>query len=707
MDKAKKLFNVYIVLIVVIVVLAFVLSRDKSDRNRALTSFGTDWLLDDGTEVSLDALPPIEGSDALVLHKILPEHIKMEDQLNLISNNIYFDVEVDDRPIYSYHPGENVTGKGYGSQIHYIALPEGAKQITISCTPIYGKDSSGLFQDVYIGSEEAYIAKEFRDRGASFMLAILIIFLGIFLFVMHIGAYGLRASIYNLPAMAIGVLMLGMWTSVKSLTPQLFFDNVGVLRVIDYGCLTFVGYPMVVFINSAAEKPNKIFEYVSFAVMVVSAAFLGICRFGFGIDVHNVNIVAFISIGIPLFIMIVIVIKDMLYNIKKNNVRNHIVFYVGVIILVVCGVLDIVRYFVNGKSTRYSGMLLQVGIVIFISLMVVQILRALIREHQSFDQQKFINDILQYSMSAVSPDESLDQMLEYLGSELGADRAYIFEDNDRGSTDNTYEWCSAGVRPEKDSLQNVPYEDTLDLWYDEFEKTNCVIIKDVDEYKEVNENVYNILKPIGIHSMIAGPLRNEEGVCGFFGVNNPPEESFKSIVKIIRLLEYFMNELIRQRDNQELLYRYSYVDSLTGVMNRRALDEMIEESLENCEEYGLVMCDINGLKKANDEQGHLVGDMMIQDVARCLATIYGEKRVFRTGGDEFLAICFDKNKNEFEEEAATIKPIVSEHGHSVSVGTSYCAMKNVGFNAVLKLADSKMYDDKAQYYKMHGDRRRR
>nr|MCR4604773.1 GGDEF domain-containing protein [Eubacterium sp.] len=125
-----------------------------------------------------------------------------------------------------------------------------------------------------------------------------------------------------------------------------------------------------------------------------------------------------------------------------------------------------------------------------------------------------------------------------------------------------------------------------------------------------------------------------------------------------------------------------------------------------CESYGIVMCDINGLKQANDTQGHLVGDMMIQDVARSLAALFGQEYVFRMGGDEFLVVCFDESKEEFENRVSKIKPLVEAKGDAVSIGMAYCAVRGMSFNSVMKLADTRMYEDKTQFYMTHGDRRR-
>ena len=53
-------------------------------------------------------------------------------------------------------------------------------------------------------------------------------------------------------------------------------------------------------------------------------------------------------------------------------------------------------------------------------------------------------------------DQSLEVLLEHLGKALNGERTYIFEQNESGGDDNTYEWVADGVEPEKESLQNVP-----------------------------------------------------------------------------------------------------------------------------------------------------------------------------------------------------------------------------------------------------------
>lgn len=86
------------------------------------------------------------------------------------------------------------------------------------------------------------------------------------------------------------------------------------------------------------------------------------------------------------------------------------------------------------------------------------------RESQEriLNYERFLTDMVRYAASEENPDKVLNQLVEYIGQRVTADRAYIFEQNDRGTFDNTYEWCKAGVPPKKDNLQDVPYEGIIE-----------------------------------------------------------------------------------------------------------------------------------------------------------------------------------------------------------------------------------------------------
>ena len=74
------------------------------------------------------------------------------------------------------------------------------------------------------------------------------------------------------------------------------------------------------------------------------------------------------------------------------------------------------------------------------------------------DLESVINEGLRAALLEKTPDRSLQVLLKHLGKALNGERTYIFEQNESGGDDNTYEWTADGVKPEKENLQNVPSE---------------------------------------------------------------------------------------------------------------------------------------------------------------------------------------------------------------------------------------------------------
>ncbi len=179
---------------------------------------------------------------------------------------------------------------------------------------------------------------------------------------------------------------------------------------------------------------------------------------------------------------------------------------------------------------------------------------------------------------------------------------------------------------------------------------------------------------------------------------------------IIFTVQNIENEKLRE-DN---LIRIAMTDELTLLGNRRGYDEEIRTYMEEILPYDFVIysVDVNGLKTVNDTRGHSAGDKLIKSAARCIRETVGEKgKVFRTGGDEFIAIV---NTNEPAILFKTIKDRASstevfpEYTLSISVGYAAVAdFPNLDLKGLVKKADNMMYEDKETYYKKMGIDRRR
>ncbi len=148
-----------------------------------------------------------------------------------------------------------------------------------------------------------------------------------------------------------------------------------------------------------------------------------------------------------------------------------------------------------------------------------------------------------------------------------------------------------------------------------------------------------------------------------------------------------------------------FEDALTGVGNRRACADF-EEGNKDRYPYGFIMCDINALKRENDDKGHASGDRLIRTVAGKLVNAFGAQYVFRVGGDEFIAYSFEETEDRFLEKLEQIRTQLSEKDASASVGGVFVSDGTRDQNEVKTAAEKLMYAEKERYYTTHNDRRR-
>ena len=95
----------------------------------------------------------------------------------------------------------------------------------------------------------------------------------------------------------------------------------------------------------------------------------------------------------------------------------------------------------------------------------------------------------------------------------------------------------------------------------------------------------------------------------------------------------------------------AYRDSLTGIKNTTAYTEAIKKINQeiNCgnPQFGVVVVDINNLKRTNDRFGHYVGDELIVHSAKILRETFKTSTVYRIGGDEFAVILTGKDYDNY------------------------------------------------------------
>jgi len=161
------------------------------------------------------------------------------------------------------------------------------------------------------------------------------------------------------------------------------------------------------------------------------------------------------------------------------------------------------------------------------------------------------------------------------------------------------------------------------------------------------------------------------------------------------------------RQLQERLVALALRDPLTGLANRRLLDELLEAGLARAQRSGLPLAvaflDLDGIKAVNDTYGHEAGDTVLCETARRLLSIVrGADVVARIGGDEFVIVyepCDPSSDNLILRlESALSLPIQIDATVAVRCPASigHADTRTVGHDpaALLAAADAAMYEVK-------------
>jgi diguanylate cyclase (GGDEF)-like protein len=166
-----------------------------------------------------------------------------------------------------------------------------------------------------------------------------------------------------------------------------------------------------------------------------------------------------------------------------------------------------------------------------------------------------------------------------------------------------------------------------------------------------------------------------------------------------------VEELVRRRSRE--LESQAHTDPLTGLGNLRHLQKQIGHMLELHKRYGhpfgVLLMDIDGLKRVNDAHGHQAGDRVLMQVAMALRrSIRSVDAAARLGGDEFCVLAPEQESEAATMLAERLATAVGEEVASpgdrpvgISIGVVSCPEHGADAEALIDSADRAMYRAKA------------
>lgn len=185
-----------------------------------------------------------------------------------------------------------------------------------------------------------------------------------------------------------------------------------------------------------------------------------------------------------------------------------------------------------------------------------------------------------------------------------------------------------------------------------------------------------------------------------FGMLVPPDCSEANPWAVVLIGFDLSLDLIAK--NMKEIYRQ---DSLTGLLNRNAYDSDVEQL--RSADIGAVVCvyaDMIGLHEVNNHLGHKQGNRMLCEFADAARAFFGDDRLYRIGGDEFVIISSAHTEAQTRKQLNYMRERLHTQGCEISVGV-VSSESTSDLPKIIEQAENEMRREKKEYYVRGGSKR--
>jgi diguanylate cyclase (GGDEF)-like protein len=208
---------------------------------------------------------------------------------------------------------------------------------------------------------------------------------------------------------------------------------------------------------------------------------------------------------------------------------------------------------------------------------------------------------------------------------------------------------------------------------------------------------------LGLKTVAYLPLIAKGRAIGSFIIASHRSDAYAQ--RHIKLLEQLASQIAMPLENSQLYAqaeKKARIDELTGLLNRRSLDEMIDNEISRHSRYGgsftLAILDLDSFKAYNDNYGHPAGDRLLKQVGHGIASaIRNVDHAFRYGGDEFAILLPQTNIDESLQVTERVRRKITDGLDSgdipvsASIGLASWPDDGISHTDIIAAADATLY----------------
>lgn len=301
--------------------------------------------------------------------------------------------------------------------------------------------------------------------------------------------------------------------------------------------------------------------------------------------------------------------------------------------------------------------------------------------------------------------QTFQEVVEDIRKTCGSDHCCIL------LTDTENRECSIFAESTREDVKIKPmsryvegFYAIAETWPETLAGSTCIIVKDerdMEKLRLANPIWGSMLDLSGVKTIVLFPLRHGGVLLGYLWAVNFNVDDVLKIKETLEVTTFLIASEISSYLLLNKLEIMSTIDSLTGVKNRNVMNNRIDQIVAGRQPTpdAVIFADLNGLKRMNDDQGHISGDKVLRAAAEILQYVFPEEDVYRAGGDEFMVLIPNITEDELSTRVAKIRTMAKlSENVRFSIGTCY---GEPDVRRAMHIADEQMYSDKNSFYAEH------